>query len=322
MEAPRRIVSLISSATEILHLVGLGDRLVGVSHECDYPPSVAGLPRLTRCLVDASATSLAIDEQVRSLSAEQSALYEIDAQRLAELRPELILTQSQCDVCAVRYEDVVHAVERSPELAGAQVLALHPRSIADVLADIQQIGAAAGASKAANEAVDGLQRRIDRVKRQVAASARPAPRVACLEWLDPPMLAANWMPELIAWAGGNPGHVRAGQHSSYARWQEIVDFDPQVVVIMPCGFDLPRAIVEAQILPALDGWQQLSAVREGRVVAVDGNAYFNRSGPRLVDSLEILAHLFHPDVVPEADLEPRPWVWLRPTQAALIAEHS
>ena len=298
MKTPQRIVSLISSATEILYLLGLGERVVGVSHECDYPSDVAAKPRLTRSLVEATAPSGTIDEQVRTLAAEQSALYAIDVERLAELAPDLIVTQAQCDVCAVRYEDVMAAVRDTPALHDTPVLALNPSSLSDVLEDIVRLGEAAGKLAAAREAVAKLESRVEHIRatsRALASERRP--RVACLEWIEPPMLAGNWMPELVTSAGGDPGElVQANQHSTYADWNQIVEFDPQVVVIMPCGFDLERTIAEAQVLGGVPGWSRLSAVREGRVFAVDGNAYFNRSGPRLVDSLEILAHLFHPDL--------------------------
>jgi len=297
MNTPRRIASLISSATEMLFLLGLGERVVGVSHECDFPPEIAGLPRLTRSLVDSDAASRAIDDRVRSLTMEQSALYTIDVERLAELRPDLIVTQAQCDVCAVRYDDVVAAVRDTPALRGAQIAALNPSRIADVLADIETLGHAAGVPQAASKAVADLEARIENVRR-VASQIAARPRVACLEWIDPVMLAANWTPELVTWAGGEAGLVELGAHSSYADWDAIRRYDPEVIVIMPCGFDCERAIVEAQVLPRQPGWHELSAVRAGRVFAADGNAYFNRSGPRLVDSLELLAHLFHPSHFP------------------------
>lgn len=299
MNEPRRIVSLISSATEMLYLLGLGERVVGVSHECDFPPEIAGLPRLTRSLVASSASSRAIDDQVRELSAAQLALYEIDVPLLAELQPDLILTQAQCDVCAVRYADVVSAVQDTPRLAGTQILALNPSRLSEVLDDLGRVGQATGAVAAAQQARNTLAARIDRIA-QVTSAIPPdqRPRVACLEWIEPPMLAANWTPELVELAGGCCELVQPGKHSSYANWADIVRFDPQVIVIMPCGFDVDRAIVEAQVLPTWAGWPDLSAVRAGRVVAVDGNAFFNRSGPRLVDSLELLAHLFHPSLFP------------------------
>jgi iron complex transport system substrate-binding protein len=299
MNTPLRIASLISSATEILYLLGLEDRVVGVSHECDYPPLIAGQPRLTRSLVESASSSRDIDDQVRTLAGQRSALYAIDTELLASLAPDLIITQAQCDVCAVRYEDVVSAVHSSPELAGTQVLALNPSRLADVLNDIRRIGVAAGMEQKAAEVIGNLTARVDRIRQLTSAlPASERPRVACLEWIDPPMLAANWTPELVAWAGGNDGLPADGRHSSYANWNTIAQFDPEVIVIMPCGFDVERAIVEAQVLPSLPQWTSLAAVRADRVYAADGNAYFNRSGPRLVDSLEILAHLFHPTQFP------------------------
>jgi iron complex transport system substrate-binding protein len=322
MQTPGRIVSLISSATEILYLLGLGDRVVGVSHECDYPPDVATKPRLTRSLVASAASSRAIDDQVRSLAAEQSALYEIDVEALAELQPDMIVTQAQCDVCAVRYQDVVDAVRVTPSLRETQVLALNPARLADVLADVDRVGQAAGAGPAAQKAIAGLTARIETVRAGTRAlPPENRPRVACLEWIDPPMLAGNWMPEIIQFAGGDSGRVASGEHSSYADWQAIADFDPEVVVVMPCGFDVQRTIVEAQVLASVPEWANLAAVREGRVYAVDGNAYFNRSGPRLVDSLEILAHLFHPGLFPPPfPDDERPWRRLISRSGALEPE--
>ncbi|MEX0678802.1 MAG: ABC transporter substrate-binding protein [Pirellulales bacterium] len=324
MKTPERIVSLISSATEILYLLGLGDRVVGVSHECDYPRDVAAKPRLTRSLVESAASSRAIDDQVRTLAAAQSALYAIYVDRLAELAPDLIITQAQCDVCAVRYEDVMAAVRDTPALHGTPVLALNPSRLGDVLEDIARVGEATAAQAAADDAVAKLHSRVEQVRAKTRAlPPERRPRVACLEWIDPPMLAANWTPEIVAIAGGEPGRVAVGQHSTCADWSQIVEFDPQVVVIMPCGFDLERTIVEARVLARVPGWSELSAVRDRRVFAVDGNAYFNRSGPRLVDSLEILAHLFHPDLFAPPVAEPaRVWRRLVAGGEALVPEEA
>jgi iron complex transport system substrate-binding protein len=322
MNTPPRIVSLISSATEILYLLGLDECVVGVSHECDYPPQIAGLPRLTRSLVESAASSRDIDDQVRTLAGQQSALYTIDAELLASLAPNLIITQAQCDVCAVRYEDVVSVVRTSPALKNAHVLALNPTRLADVLNDIRRIGAAAGVEQKANDVVHALTSRVNAV-RQITSqiSIEERPRVACLEWIDPPMLAANWTPELVAWAGGNDGLPIDGRHSSYADWDAIARFDPEIIVILPCGFDVERAVVEAQVLPALPQWNSLAAVRNGWVYAADGNAYFNRSGPRLVDSLEILSRLFHPTLFASREEHDLACRRLRTQGHALIAEH-
>lgn len=296
MPGPARIVSLLSSATELLYALGLGDRVVGVGHECDYPPEVSRLPRLTRTNIDASQTSRAIDDQVRSLLTAGRPLYEVDVERLAALRPELIVTQAQCDVCAVRHDDVLAAVAARPELASARVVALNPRRLDDVLDDLGRLGTAAGAEKAAEQAVAGLRQRIDAVARATADVTDAArPRIACLEWLDPLMLAANWMPDLIALAGGRQSFTVAGEHSGYAPWDRVRAEDPDVILVMPCGFDLERTVAEARSLVERPGWRELRAVRAGRVFAVDGNTYFNRPGPRLVDSLELLAELLHPE---------------------------
>ncbi len=325
-----RIASLLASGTEIIYALGLGDRLVAVSHECDYPAEAARKPRVTRTLVDAAAGSRQIDEQVREMSADGAALYEIDATRLAALQPDLIVTQAQCDVCAVRYADVVCAVETVPELHGAQVVALNPHSYGDIFDDILRVGQAAGCPGEADLLTAKLKARVDNVRTKAAAAAAKVgrPRVVGLEWLDPIMVAGNWMPEMIDLAGGVPVGVAAEvtgsgvdfaasagggtktpdgreidsqplpRYSQYTPWPAIVAEDPDVIVVMPCGFDLERTLAEAALLPRLPGWHDVAAVRAGGVYAVDGNAYFNRSGPRMVDSLEILAHLIHPEAFP------------------------
>lgn len=307
---PLRIASLLASATEILYGLGLGDRLVAVSHECDYPPDAAGKPRVTRTLIDADAPSLEIDRQVTAMVQQNSALYEIDVPGLAALRPDLIVTQAQCDVCAVRYEDVVAAVGSAPELAGTRVVALNPMTLEGILADIHRVGEAAGCADAAQTYVDSLRSRISKVRKitQTLPQNR-RPRVICIEWLDPIMLAGNWMPELIEIAGGSQGLTVAGRYSAMVPWAKIRAENPEVIIVSPCGFDLTRTVKESAFLSELPGWRELPAVRGRRVFAVDGNAYFNRSGPRIVDSLEILACLFHPDRFdpPETAGKEPPW---------------
>jgi iron complex transport system substrate-binding protein len=321
MNTPKRIVSLISSATEMLFLLGLGKQVVGVSHECDYPPEIAGLPRLTRSLVDATATSRTIDDQVRVFAAGQQALYAIDSPELARLKPDLIITQAQCDVCAVRYDDVVNAVRNEPALASAEILALNPKRLADVLEDLRRVAEAVDCKGLADDVISALAARAEHVcKTSSRLSDEDRPRVALLEWIDPPMLAGNWTPELVAWAGGLDGLPQDGRHSSYKSWQQIATFDPEVVVIMPCGFDVYRTIAEAQVLAELPEWHGLSAVRAGKVFAADGNAYFNRSGPRLVDSLEILAHLFHPNLFVAPAHAAGSWKRLRTAGKRLVVE--
>lgn len=297
--APQRIASLLSSGTEMLYGLGLGDRVVAVSHECDYPAEVAAKPRVTGTLVDPDAPSGTIDEQVQQMVGQGEALYQIDVEQLAALRPELIVTQAQCDVCAVRFEDVITAVETVPELRGARVVALNPQHYADIFADVRRVAEAAGCPDEGQRYAAALEERVAAIEARTAeldASARP--RVAAIEWTDPVMIAGNWMPEMIRIAGGTPGITTAGEHSPYVPWEQVLQFDPEVVLVAPCGFDLPRTLLESRRLPELPGWSDISAVRGGRVYAADGNAYFNRSGPRMVESLELLAHLVQPQLFP------------------------
>jgi len=285
-----RIASLVSAGTEMLYALGLGGRVVAVSHECDWPPECQSLPRVTRSNVDSSAESGAIDEEVRRMLAERKPLYEVDARALAELGPDFIVAQAQCDVCAVRYDDVMDAVRSEPRLRRCQVIALNPSSLGDVLAEMCRIGDAVGIGQQASEVVAGLRERVETVRRQMAEIPRhERPRVAIIEWTEPLMLAGNWMPELVEMAGGICGLTSLGQPSRTIEWNELVSFDPDVMLVCPCGFDESRAAEETKLLARRDDWSKLSAVRHGKVHAIDGNAYFNRPGPRLVDSLELLA---------------------------------
>ena len=294
-----RIASLISSATEILYAMGLGDCVVAISHECDYPAQVADKPRVTRSLIDDRVESSEIDHQVQTRIRTKQALYEIDEQKLSQSGPDLIVTQAQCDVCAVRYDDVMATVRRSAQLANTRVLALNPQSLPEVLDDIADIGAAACGAAQADMLLSQLRARIESVRQLTDPVPREhRPRVALIEWIDPLMLSGNWLPEMVQWAGGRHELTTAGRHSPYVDWENLMAYDPQVVIIMPCGFDLARTVRESPALTARPGWSRMSAAKNKRVFAADGSAYFNRSGPRLVDSLEILAHLLHPDVVP------------------------
>lgn len=294
----QRIASLLAGGTEILYGLGLGDRVVAVSHECDYPPEAAAKPRVTQANVDDSVSSNQIDEQVRAWTSAGNALYSIDVQTLADLRPDLIITQSQCDVCAVSYDDVMSAVREWPELHSAKVVDLNPTSLNAIFQDILRVGEAAGVGKTAVQYVRRLKARVETIRgctQALPVSERL--RVVCIEWIEPLMLAGNWMPELIDIAGGRCALVEAGRHSGYAEWPAVCDYDPQVIVIAPCGFECRRAVAEAAALADLPSWQQLSAVRNQRVFAADGAAYFNRSGPRIIDSLELLTHFIYPDII-------------------------
>lgn len=292
-----RIASLIPAATEILFGLGAGDDVCAVSHECDWPPNAAELPRATYSNVDSSRPGGEIDQRVKTLLARGEPLYGLDEALLASLAPDVIVTQAQCDVCAVRYQDVCSLAQRYPALGAARVIALGPASWDDVLADIARVGGAIDRTASASRWIAELRRRVECVRSRTAEIPHDArPRVVCLEWLEPLMAAGNWMPELVEWAGGRSGLSRPGEHSGYVTWEELAAYDPECLVVMPCGFDLRRSLAEAEALLRHPQWCGLSAVRAKRVYAVDANAHFNRPGPRLADSLELLARLIHPNL--------------------------
>ena len=289
-----RIVSLLPSTTEMVCLLGLRERLVGVSHECDFPESVRGLPVLTAPKIDPRGRSAEIDRQVREVVASGLSVYRIDEERLRELRPDLILTQDACAVCAVSFEEVRAATRK---LVGTQVeiVSLSPLRLEDVLQDILRVAAAAGVAERGAEVVGELRSRLDRLRARTAALARP--RVLALEWMDPPMPAGHWTPELIELAGGNPVLGRHGEPTRRIEWERIVEAAPEVLLVMPCGFRVAQALREMEEVAAR--LSRTPAVRDGRVYVADGNSYFNRPGPRLVDSAELAAAAIHPDQVGE-----------------------
>ena len=299
-----RIVSLLSSATEMLYALGLGEHVVAISHECDWPPEVANKPRATTSAIDSKRPSGEIDDQVRRCLAAGEPLYAVDGDLIASLRPDLLVTQAQCDVCAVRLDDVRAMIAARPELAATRLVSLQPNRLEDIFADILRLGEATGRNVEAKELVAALRTRVERVQQRVkagqAASLTCQRRVAIIEWTEPLMLAANWTPELVEIAGGDCPLTTAGEHSGYHAWSDVAAFDPEVIVVAPCGFGLERALEEAKPLERLPGWFETSAARAGRIFAMDGNAYLNRSGPRIVDTIEILAELFWGVGVPTA----------------------
>lgn len=298
-----RIVSLLPAATEMVCAVGLQDQLVGVTHECDYPAFVRDLPKVTRTLIPAEASSGDIDRLVRERLETQRALYTLDFAMLQELQPDLIVTQALCDVCAVA-EDEVRAVACT--LPGApRVINLAPQSLADVFVAVRQLAAAAGAEHQGQTVVRELAARVDAVVTRTAG-LRERPRVALLEWLDPPFSCGHWSPELVRWAGGIEGLGQEGQPSRTLGWEEVLAWQPEVVFIACCGWSVVRTLGDLPLLNAVPGWESLPAVRTGRVYVSDGSQYFSRPGPRLVDSLELLAHTLHPDVHPLPNGLPSP----------------
>jgi len=290
-----RIVSLLPSATEIIAELGLAGDLVGVTHECDYPVSVIGLPKVTRTLIPTDASSAEIDALVRDRLGAQSALYTLDVEMLERLAPDLIVTQALCDVCAVAEDEVRSAACTLPTLP--PVLNLEPETLAEVLACLRQVAEAVGEPGRAEPVIAGLQARVDAVVERTRHIER-RPRVALLEWLDPPFSTGHWNPELVRLAGGVDGLGREGARSRTLRWDEVVEWQPEVVLISCCGFTANRAMQDVPVLNRVPGWEDVPAARDGRVFVTDGAAYFSRPGPRLVDSLELLAHVVHPDVHP------------------------
>jgi iron complex transport system substrate-binding protein len=301
MTAPvARIVSLLPAATEIAWALGLGERLVGRSHECDWPAEALGLPALTRPRIDPAASSREIHEAVgRAVTAtpgSSTALFALDVERLAGLAPEVILTQATCEVCAISGDDVAEAVRRSA--TAVRLVPLAATTLAGLWADILAVGVATGTLPKAREVVARLQARSDSVAcraRSLARAGLPKPRVAVIEWLDPPMAAGNWVPELVRLAGGEDCLGRPGEHSHWIDWPAVAAADPDVVILAPCGFTLERIVAEATTPAMREHLAPLRAVRAGRLWAIDGHHLLNRPGPRLVDSLEVLAEILHPE---------------------------
>jgi len=290
-----RIVSLLPSATEIVCALGLRDRLVGVTHGCDHPPDVAGLPIVSRTSIATDASSRAIDLEVRKRHAAGQPLYELDRELLAELAPDLLVTQGLCDVCAISEQVVQEAACALP--GRPLVLSVAPGSLAEVFNNIVAIAEAAGVPERGRTLIAELEARVERV-RHLAAGLDRRPRVTVLEWLDPLFAGGHWTPELVELAGGRDGHARPGERSRTLTWDEVRAWNPELLLVACCGFDLARTRAELGLLTSRPGWADLEAVRRGGVVLADGDAYFSRPGPRLVDSLDLLAHLVAPKAFP------------------------
>ncbi|HEY1777012.1 MAG TPA: cobalamin-binding protein [Solirubrobacteraceae bacterium] len=286
-----RIVSLVPHATELCFAIGLGDELIAVSHECDFPAAALDLPRVTSDLLPSGLDAAGIDAAVMERTAAGEAIYALDEARLRELEPDLIITQELCTVCAVSYDDVAALAAELPSTP--RVLSLDPHTLGEALADVRTV---AQATDRRDEAVALIARaagRIDRVRLAVRGVRRLA--VAALEWLDPVYAAGHWMPQMIEYAGGVDLLGLPGEHSQRIDWESVAASEPEVVIVMPCGYDAPRALQEAR-----EHADRLAALHATRVVAVDASAYFSRPGPRLIDGLELLAHILHPRQVPDA----------------------
>lgn len=295
-----KIVTLLPSATEIVCALGLRDALAGVSHECDWPPSVVGLPVLTRSRIPPGLPSVEIDRIVTAQLQEEVALYSLEIERLREIAPDLIVTQALCDVCAVSGNEVARAIGSLP--GEPQVVNLEPTCLGDVLQTLRDVASAAGCAARGESAAGALQARIDAVAARSAGIPPAArPRVAALDWLDPLFSGGHWTPEIIALAGGEPCFGPAGEPSRRVDWEAFVAARPDVVLIALCGFDEARTLEDARGFLEDPRWRAFAAGSAPRVLQLDGNAYFSRPGPRLVDSLEILAHALHPSLHPLPD---------------------
>lgn len=287
-----RIVSLIPSATEIVAALGLTEYLVGRSHECDAPPEVRNLPTCTQPKFNPDGTSRQIHERVTNLLQSALSVYQVELETLEQLQPTHILTQAQCEVCAVSLSDVEQAVTQLTQ-GKPKIISLQPNVLADVWADIQRVADALGVD--GQSVIQDLQARVEQCQQKTqAVSARPS--VVCIEWAEPLMAAGNWVPELVSLAGGKNLLGITGQHSPKLEWQTLAEAKPDVIILTPCGFDLDRTRQDALQLAQHLEWQNLKAVQTGMVYVTDGNQYFNRPGPRLVDSLEILAEILHPEL--------------------------
>ena len=285
-----RICSLLPSATEVLYELGLGDNVVGVTHECDYPPEARAKPVLVHPRVDPSASPGEVDRQVREFTGRGESLYTVDFEGLRAVAPDLIFTQDLCHVCAASPGDLGGALAQLPN--PPRVITLAPRTLADVWNDIRKMGQATGRPRQGEALAAVLERRVEVVE-SVVGDTRHS-RALCLEWLDPPYVAGHWVPEMVAWAGGLDVLGRAGEPSFPVAWADLLATQPDFVLVMPCGYGVERAVKEYQAAGFPAGWLELPAVRDDRVFAVDANSYFSRPGPRLAHGVELLAGLFHP----------------------------
>lgn len=299
-----RLLPLISSATEIVHALGLGEFQVGRSHECDYPPCVMDLPVCTRPAIPVSGSSKEIDRLVKERVAAAVSVYEVDSGLIRSLQPTHIITQTQCKVCAVSLDDVERAFEEQLGMA-AKIISLEPYALEDLWRDIGRVAEACGCRERGEALGRSLRARM-RALSEEAQTAGERPTVAALEWLEPLMAGGNWVPELIGMSGGTNLFGSAGQHSPWMEWQDVVNCDPDVIVALPCGFDLARTRHEMHWLTERREWSQLKAVQTRRVFICDGNQFMNRPGPRLVESLQAFAEMFHPELF-EPKLEHVGW---------------
>lgn len=295
-----RICSLLPSATEILYALGLGDSVAGVTHECDFPPEASKKPALIRPRVDPKALPAELDRQVMNLVGRGESIYAVDADLLGSLSPDLIVTQDLCHVCAASPDDLATALSRLS--IQPRILSITPHSLGDVWNDIRRVGEATGRGDEAEALAAALEREVAAIE-SVAARASSRPRVLCLEWLDPFYVGGHWVPEMVTKAGGQDSMGRTSEPSFRATTEEIAGTNAEIIVVMPCGYNVARTMAEFKVEQLPEIWNSLPAMRERRIFAVDANSYFSRPGPRLADGVALLAHLLHPELFPVGSLE-------------------
>jgi iron complex transport system substrate-binding protein len=296
MSAGPRVVSLLPSATEILFEIGAGDIVVGVTHECDYPAAARDLPTVTASLLATDGAAPGdIDRHIHAARHAGSSIYLLDDAALAALEPDLVVTQELCDVCAVAYSEVSRAVRRLP--AEIPVLSLEPRSVEEICQSVEEVGVATACIDGANRVATAMRLRVGAIAALEAPS--PRPRVVCIEWTDPLMVGGHWVPEMVRLAGGTDVLGVEGTPSRYVSWDEVVDARPEVMVLMPCGYDLARTLELVPEVASRSGFDDLECARSGRVMVVDGSAYFSRPGPRIVHGLQLLAAAVRGEPAPD-----------------------
>jgi iron complex transport system substrate-binding protein len=287
-----KIVSLLPSATEIVCALGLEDSLVGRSHECDYPQSVQQLPVCSEANFPDNFSSVAIDVKVKEILADALSVYTVNREQIKQLTPDVVITQAQCEVCAVSLKDVEAALENYLDKQ-ATIVSLQPDSLYDIFKDIITVAETLNVAERGNAYVEELQERVDIIRHKLKY-IESKPTVACIEWLEPLMVSGNWIPELVNIAGGTSILAEAGKHSPYVQWQDIQLQNPDIIIVMPCGFSIERTTKEMDLLLQLPGFGDLKAIKNNRLYLADGNQYFNRPGPRIVDSIEIMAEIINP----------------------------
>lgn len=288
----KKIISLLPAATEIVCALGLEEQLVGRSHECDFPVSVKRLPVCSEANFPDGLSSAVIDQKVKKLLADALSVYTVKREVIKELNPDVVITQAQCEVCAVSLKEVEEALENYLDKQ-ARIISLQPNSLEDIFDNIREVATTLEVAAKGDQLIEDLQERVDIVRHKLKFTENK-PTVACIEWLEPLMVSGNWVPELIDIAGGASVLAEASKHSPFIQWVDIQLQDPEVIIVMPCGFSIERTLREIDILLQLSGFADLQAVKNNRLYIADGNQYFNRPGPRIVDSIEILAEIIHP----------------------------